>query len=1159
MTKYKEYKKLDFPAFEQEILKFWADEKIFEKSVANRLNAKPFVFYEGPPSANGMPGIHHVMSRAIKDIFCRYNTLKGFQVKRKAGWDTHGLPVELQVEKAMGITKEDIGKTISVEDYNEACRKDVMKYTDVWNELTTRIGYWVDLNDPYITYENNYIESLWWCLKQLHNKGYLYKGYTIQPYSPAAGTGLSSHELNQPGTYKDVKDMTAVAMFKMVDSNQTIVHSFGNDTVYFLAWTTTPWTLPSNTALAVGAKIDYVLVKTINQFSYEVVNVILAKNLVGKYFKPEQADLKFEDYKAGDKLVPYQILADYKGKDLAGIKYEQLLPFVQVNDGKSFEVITGDFVTIEDGTGIVHIAPSFGADDFRVAKQNGIGSLTLVDKRGKFLPEINDDLFLYGEEFVKEAYLNDAEKEAALALQKDKLQGFIKDTSKLSYLSVDERITLKLQHENKLFKKEKYDHTYPHCWRTDKPILYYPLESWFIKTTAVKDKLVENNAKINWKPASTGTGRFGNWLENLVDWNLSRSRYWGTPLPIWRTEDGLEEKCIGSKAELTAEFEKAVKAGFNVNSKFKVLVGDENNQSHNLDIDLHKPFVDEVILVSASGKPMKRETDLIDVWFDSGAMPYAQWNFMGKDSNEKAKAQFESAYPADFIAEGVDQTRGWFFTLHALAVLLNESSEEIKAFNEKTGNPGIAFKNVIANGLVLDKNGQKMSKRLGNVVDPFTTIAKYGADATRWYMISNNDPWDNLKFDLEGIGESQRKFFGTLYNTYSFFAIYANIDGFVYDENNIVPVKKRTELDRWIISKLNSLIKLVSEKMDDYDPTPAARAMEEFVGDHLSNWYVRLSRRRFWKGEMNDEKKAAYETLYECLETISQLMSSVAPFFADWLYRNLNESLLESGKNTLQSVHLTNLKIADADLIDTVLEAQMDYAQRISSLVLSIRKKENIKVRQPLQRILIPVIDQKIKDEITHVKDLILAEVNVKELEYIDAIDKSIKANFKTLGKKVGAKMKEVAAAIAQFDQHKIAELEQNGLLILEIEGEKIEIQITDVEILSKEITGFKVANEGKITVALDIEMSEDLMNEGIAREIISKLQLLRKESGLLVMDKINVQIADNLYTNASLSIYNSYICSEILADSIQVVDNAADGIEIEINENLVKVKIIKA
>jgi len=1157
MTKYKEYKKLDFPTFEQEILKFWADEKIFEKSVANRKDAKPFVFYEGPPSANGMPGIHHVMSRAIKDIFCRYNTLKGFQVKRKAGWDTHGLPVELQVEKAMGITKEDIGKTISVEDYNEACRKDVMKYTDVWNELTTRIGYWVDLNDPYITYENNYIESLWWCLKQLHNKGFLYKGYTIQPYSPAAGTGLSSHELNQPGTYKDVKDMTAVAMFKVVDSSQLIVDSnasasLSNQPIYFLAWTTTPWTLPSNTALAVGAKIDYVLVKTINQFSHEVVNVILAKNLVGKYFKPEQADLKFEDYKAGDKLVPYQILTEYKGKDLAGIKYEQLLPFVQVTDGKSFEVITGDFVTIEDGTGIVHIAPSFGADDFRVAKQNGIGSLTLVDKRGKFLPEVNDDLFLYGEEFVKEAYLNDTEKEAALVVQKDKLQGFIKDTSKLSYLSVDERITLKLQHENKLFKKEKYDHTYPHCWRTDKPILYYPLESWFIKTTAVKDKLVENNAKINWKPASTGTGRFGNWLENLVDWNLSRSRYWGTPLPIWRTEDGLEEKCIGSKAELTAEFEKAVKAGFNVNSKFEI-------RNSNLEIDLHKPFVDDVILVSDSGKPMKREADLIDVWFDSGAMPYAQWNFMGKDSTPEAKAQFESSYPADYIAEGVDQTRGWFFTLHALAVLLNESSEEIKAFNEKTGNPGIAFKNVIANGLVLDKNGQKMSKRLGNVVDPFTTIAKYGADATRWYMISNNDPWDNLKFDLEGIGESQRKFFGTLYNTYSFFAIYANIDGFVYDVNNIVSVNERTELDRWIISKLNSLIKLVSEKMDDYDPTPAARAIEEFVGDHLSNWYVRLSRRRFWKGEMNDEKKAAYETLYECLETVSQLMSSVAPFFADWLYRNLNESLLESGKNTMQSVHLTNLKIADTLLIDTVLEEQMDYAQRISSLVLSIRKKENIKVRQPLQRILIPVVDQRIKDEITHVKDLILAEVNVKELEYIDAIDKSIKPNFKTLGKKVGAKMKDVAAAITAFDQNKIQELEQNGAINLELEGEIFEILLADVEVLSKEITGFKVANEGKITVALDIEIDEALMNEGIAREIISKLQTLRKESGLAVMDKINVQFADNLYTNASLSTYNSYICSEILANSIQVIDNVEDGDEIEVNENLVKVKIIKA
>lgn len=1148
MTKYKEYKKLDFPAFEQEILKFWAEEKIFEKSVSNRKDAKPFVFYEGPPSANGMPGIHHVMSRAIKDIFCRYNTLKGFKVKRKAGWDTHGLPVELQVEKAMGITKEDIGKTISIEDYNEACRKDVMKYTDVWNDLTTRIGYWVDLNNPYITYENNYIESLWWCLKQLHNKGYLYKGYTIQPYSPAAGTGLSSHELNQPGTYKDVKDMTAVAMFKVVDSSKLSV----DGVVYFLAWTTTPWTLPSNTALAVGPKIDYVLVKTVNQFSHEEVNVVLAKNLVGKYFKPEQADLKFEDYKAGDKLVPYQILAEYKGKDLAGIKYEQLLPFVQVTDGKSFEVITGDFVTIEDGTGIVHIAPSFGADDFRVAQQNGIGSLTLVDKRGKFLPEVKDDLFLYGEEYVKEAYLTETEKEAALALQKDKLQGFIKDTSKLNYLSVDERIALKLQHENKLFKKEKYDHTYPHCWRTDKPILYYPLESWFIKTTAVKDKLVANNAKINWKPASTGTGRFGNWLENLVDWNLSRSRYWGTPLPIWRTEDGLEEKCIGSKAELTAEFEKAVKAGFNQNSKFSV-------QNSTLEIDLHKPFVDEIVLVSDSGKPMKREADLIDVWFDSGAMPYAQWNFMGKDSTDEAKAQFESAYPADYIAEGVDQTRGWFFTLHALAVLLNDSSEEIKAFNEKTGNPGIAFKNVIANGLVLDKNGQKMSKRLGNVVDPFTTIAKYGADATRWYMISNNDPWDNLKFDLEGIGEIQRKFFGTLYNTYSFFAIYANIDGFLYDDTNVVSVQQRTELDRWIISKLNSLIQLVSEKMDDYDPTPAARAIEEFVSDHLSNWYIRLSRRRFWKGEMNEEKKAAYETLFECLETVSQLMSSVAPFFADWLYRNLTESLREAGHAVKDSVHLTNLKVANKQLIDNVLEEQMSYAQRISSLVLSIRKKENIKVRQPLQRILIPVVDQRIKDEITHVKDLILAEVNVKELEYIDAIDKSIKPNFKTLGKKVGAKMKEVADMITRFGQSEIEILEQKGLITIEVGQEKIDILLTDVEILSKEIKGYKVANEGKITVALDIEISEVLKNEGVARELISKLQSIRKEIGLEVMDKIHVQIVENVYTDIAILNYNSYICTEILAETLEIVESVDEGVNVEIDEIKIIVKIKKA
>lgn len=1125
MSKYNEYKKLDFPAFEEEILKFWQAHNIFEKSVSNRAGAKSFVFYEGPPSANGMPGIHHVMSRTVKDIFCRYNTLKGFQVKRKAGWDTHGLPVELQVEKTLGITKEDIGKKISVAEYNEACKKDVMKYTDVWNNLTTRMGYWVNLNDPYVTYDNNYIESLWWILKQLYNKGLLYKGYTIQPYSPAAGTGLSSHELNQPGTYKDVKDNTAVAMFKAI-------HAPFEGDVYFLAWTTTPWTLPSNTALAVGAKIDYALVKTFNPNTHQPCTVVLAKDLLGKHFKAENAELKLGDYKAGDKNIPFELVKEIKGADLAGIRYEQLLPFAKVENGDAFKVITGDFVTTEDGTGIVHIAPSFGADDFRVAKQNGIGSLTLVDKRGKFLPEVQDGQFLYGEEYVKEAYLTDAEKEASLTIQKEKLSGVIKDTSKLHYLSVDERIILKLQTEGKLFKKEKYEHPYPHCWRTDKPILYYPLESWFIKTTAYKDKLVEANQKINWKPEHTGTGRFGNWLENLVDWNLSRSRYWGTPLPIWRTEDGSEEKCIGSNAELHEEITKAKAAGF-VPQDFEMK-------------DLHKPYVDDVVLVSSKGEKMFREADLIDVWFDSGAMPYAQWNFPFNK-----EIPLSENYPADFIAEGVDQTRGWFFTLHALAVLLNECSDEIKAINQQNNNPGIAFKNVIANGLVLDKNGVKMSKRLGNIVDPFATIAKYGADATRWYMLGNSDPWDNLKFDLEGVAESQRKFFGTLYNTYSFFAIYANIDGFEFDENNITPINERTELDRWIMSKLNSLIKTVHDRMDDYDATPAVRAIEEFTSDHFSNWFIRLSRRRFWKGEMNADKKAAYETLYQCLITVSQLSSSFAPFFSDWVYKNLN------GKS--ESVHLTDLVNADEKVIDLRLEEQMEYAQKISSLVLSIRKKENIKVRQPLQKILIPMVDTRIKDEIIHVQDLILSEVNVKQLEFIEEIEKSIKPNFRVLGKKVGAKMKAVGDAILAMNSTQIAILEQNGNIAVMVDDAEMNLEITDVEIMSKDITGYKVANEGKVTVALDVEISPELKLEGVAREVVSRLQALRKETSLEVTDKINVQLQSHDYINDAINAYKTYICTEILADKLEIVATAGLSAEIEVDEHLIKVQLTKA
>jgi isoleucyl-tRNA synthetase len=1115
MSKYKEYKKLDFPAFEEEVLAFWKQNNIFEKSVTTRDGKPSFVFYEGPPSANGMPGIHHVMARAVKDIFCRYKTLKGFQVKRKGGWDTHGLPIELQVEKTLGITKDDIGKKITVAEYNEACRKDVLKFKDVWDKLTDRMGYWVDLENPYVTYENDYIESLWWLLKKLYEKGLLYKGYTIQPYSPAAGTGLSSHELNQPGTYKDVKDTTVVAQFKAKENSLTEP----NTDLYFLAWTTTPWTLPSNTALAVGEKITYVVVKTFNPYTHLPVTVVLAKDLMGKYFPADHASLPLGEYKAGDKKIPFEVVKEVKGKDLEGIRYEQLLPYVQPDNGDAFKVIIGDFVTTEDGTGIVHIAPSFGADDFRVAKQNGIGSLTLVDKRGRFLEEVKDPLFPLGGKFVKEAYLNEEEKAIELSIQQDRLLSIIPKLNE--YLSVDELITLKLKIENKAFKIEKYLHTYPHCWRTDKPILYYPLESWFIKTTAAKDRLVELNKTINWKPEHTGTGRFGNWLENLVDWNLSRSRYWGTPLPIWKTEDGSEEKCIGSVEELNEEIKKSVEAGF-MESSFVMK-------------DMHKPYVDQVILVSSRGEKMHRESDLIDVWFDSGAMPYAQWHWPFE--NEET---FRKNFPADYIAEGVDQTRGWFFTLHALSVLLFDS---------------ISYKNVIANGLVLDKNGNKMSKRIGNVVDPFETIAKYGADATRYYMLTNADPWDNLKFDMEGVAEIQRKFFGTLYNVYSFFALYANIDGFTFKEKEI-PVKDRPEIDRWILSLLNSLIKKVEQHMDDYDPTPATRAIQEFVGEHLSNWYVRLCRRRFWKGEYSEDKISAYQTLYTCLETVAKLMSPFAPFYSETLFRDLNAA---TGKDQSGSVHLANFPVADNTVIDLLLEEQMEYAQKISSMVLSIRKKENIKVRQPLQKILIPVVDTRIKGEIEHVKDLILSEVNVKELEYIDAIEKSIKANFKVLGKKVGAKMKSVAESISQFTQEQIQELEQNGKLHIDVEGATIDILAEDVEILSKDIPGYKVSNEGKLTVALDISLNETLKEEGIARELISKLQNLRKDSNFEVTDKINVKIGAHPYINNSIKSYKTYICAEILANELELAPQLSTSAEIEVDENLIHVQIEKA
>lgn len=1125
---YRTLKQVNWPEIEQQIQDLWGKDKTFEQSIESRSADKKFVFYEGPPSANGMPGIHHVMARAIKDLFCRYKTLQGYRVERKGGWDTHGLPIELQVEKRLGITKEDIGKSISVEEYNKECRKDVMEFKDKWDDLTMKMGYWVDLEHPYITYENDYIETLWYLLKQLHQKGYLYKGYTIQPYSPAAGTGLSSHELNQPGTYKQVKDITAVAQFEIGSSEISKVNSlFGSevDSAYFLAWTTTPWTLPSNTALAVGKNINYVLVRTFNTYSHQTVNVILAEPLLSKHFNEAGAELNFEDYKPGDKLIPYQILGVVKGQALEGIRYEQLLKF-EANtrdkiEGDAFKVLIGDFVTTEDGTGIVHIAPSFGADDFRVAKLNGVGALTLVDKRGKFLSGVRDGIFLYGDEYVKEDYLNEDEKAEATQQQREGLSGFMKDTSKLKYLSVDERIALKLQNENKLFKKEKYEHTYPHCWRTDKPILYYPLESWFIKTTAVKDKLVELNKSINWKPNSTGEGRFGNWLENLVDWNLSRSRYWGTPLPIWRTEDGSEEICIGTVEELISEIERA-------NSTLGL-----NQSVDRANLDLHKPFVDEVILVSPNGKTMRRESDLIDVWFDSGAMPYAQWGLKNKD-------QWASNFPADFIAEGVDQTRGWFFTLHAIAVMLFDS---------------VAFKHVVANGLVLDKNGNKMSKRLGNAIDPFKTIQQYGADATRWYMITNSDPWDNLKFDLEGIAETQRKYFGTLYNTYSFFAIYANIDQYQYDAAR-VSIESRSELDNWILSKLNTLTKVVMDRMDDYDPTPAARAIETFVCDDLSNWYVRLSRRRFWKGEMNRDKQAAYDTLYVCLRTVSKLMSPFAPFFSDWLYQSLDL------KEQVESVHLSLIDSADESLIDTELEKTMQLAQDVSSMVLSLRKKQSIRVRQPLQKIMVPVMDEVIKTRLEHVKSLILSEVNVKELDYLEAdnamLVKGIKPNFKALGPKIGSNMKALTAAINSMSQEQIRTIETIGKINLNLGQTEFELMLTDVEITSQDIPGWLVTSYNGLTVALDITLTEALKNEGLAREFVNRMQNMRKESGLDVTDRIAVTVKSGDTLWKALEEFKLYICSEILADSLIQTDDMLDGAEIDIEGEICKIKLVK-
>ena len=1097
--KYQEFKQLNLPEFEKAVLLYWKQNDVFKKSVSERNENNPFVFYEGPPSANGTPGIHHVLSRALKDLFCRYKTMQGFRVERKSGWDTHGLPVELSVEKLLGITKEDIGKKITVEEYNERCKLQVMQFKNQWEELTDIMGYWVDMENPYITYDKNFIESLWYILKTLYDKNLLYKGYTIQPYSPAAGTGLSSHELNQPGTYKPLKDTTIVAQFKVIKDNHAAHPKLfaGHDEVFFLAWTTTPWTLPSNCALAVGKDITYQQIETYNQYTGKHISVVLAQDRVAAYFKEEN---KTHTLDPGNKSS-WKIVSEFKGKDLAGIQYEQLLPYQQPTTGDAFKVIVGDFVTTEDGTGIVHIAPSFGADDFRVAKQNNIGSLTLVDKEGKFV----DGVGPFSGLFVKN-YKDDEKWE-----------------------NPDVLIAIHLKETNRAFKVEKYEHNYPHCWRTDKPIIYYPLDSWFIRTTAAKERLIELNKTINWKPQSTGEGRFGQWLENLVDWNLSRSRYWGTPLPIWRTEDGTEEICIGSFEQLQEEINKAKDLNPHLPADYdarKVL-------------DPHRPYVDAIILRSASGKPMQRESDLIDVWFDSGAMPFAQLHFPFEN-----KDVFAKNFPADLIAEGVDQTRGWFFTLHVIATLMNDS---------------VAYKNVISNGLVLDKNGNKMSKRLGNGVDPFSTIYKYGADATRWYMITNAQPWDNLKFDNEGIVEVQRKFFGTLYNTYSFFALYANIDGFDFSQKEI-PMQQRAELDRWVISLLNSLIKECESSLNDYEPTRAGRAIQDFVNDHLSNWYVRLSRRRFWKSDDSADKSAAYQTLYTCLQTISQLMAPIAPFMSEWLYRNLNDV---TGKNTSDSVHLTLFPKAEEQLIDTELEASMALAQEISSTVLSLRKKENIKVRQPLSKIMIPVLNAQVQRQIEHVGELIKSEVNIKTIEFIaedsGVITKKIKPNFKALGPKLGAEMKTIAAQISAFTQQQIAELEKSGNYAIETANKTFVISLEDVEILSEDIPGWLVANAGHVTVALDVTITPALKEEGYAREFVSQLQRMRKEMNLEITDRIGVDFeAVDMELSGALLNYKQYICAEILADTLEQVASLPESEAISVNEISIKVLIKK-
>jgi len=1131
---YPESKQLNLPAIADEYLARWEQEKTFEKSVLNRNGAPNFTFYEGPPSANGLPGIHHVMARSIKDIFCRYKTMQGYQVQRKAGWDTHGLPVELGVEKELGITKEDIGNKISIEEYNQACRAAVMKYTGIWHDLTRKMGYWVDMENPYVTYDNKYIESVWYLLNKLFEKSLVYKGYTIQPYSPAAGTGLSSHELNMPGTYKMVKDSTVVAMFKLrKDAKYNELFSQQNlPEIHLLAWTTTPWTLPSNTALCLGPKIKYALVQSYNPYTFQPIAVILARELVSRFFPDENSSIGLQDYAPGDKAIPFKILAEFNGADLEGLRYEQLLPYAQPENGDAFRVITGDFVTTEDGTGIVHTAPSFGSDDFRVAKIHGIGSLTLVDLQGRFTQQVHDPVFGFAGEYVKEQYLSGEEKLAALQDQQQRLRELIPKLDK--YLSVDERIVLKLKLEGKAFRMEKYEHTYPHCWRTDKPVLYYPLDSWFIRTTAVKDELIQLNQTIQWKPESTGSGRFGNWLENLQDWNLSRSRYWGIPIPIWSTEDQSERVCIGSVEQLRSEIEKSIAAGLMTENPLADYRPGVFTAENYKTFDLHRPYVDRIVLVSEKGKPMYREADLIDVWFDSGAMPYAQWHypFENKEMVDDGKA-----FPADFIAEGVDQTRGWFFTLHAISVM---------------GFHSVAFKNVVSNGLVLDKNGNKMSKRLGNAADPFETLNTWGADATRWYMLGNAQPWDNLKFNTDGIAEVQRKFFGTLFNTYQFFAMYANIDGF---KPGVVEKTHQTELDRWILSRLNSLNSICTRYFDAYDPTPAVREMEFFVCEQLSNWFVRLSRRRFWKSENSEEKNSAYQTLFTCLETVSKLMAPVAPFFADWLYRNLH--------GNLESVHLSNWPEANPDVIDVALEERMEMARQISSLVLSLRKKVNIRVRQPLSRILIPVAGEAMRGQLEKVKELILNETNVRSLEYAGeenaVIVKKAKADFKALGPKFGKQMKAVAEAIQSMDAAQINRLEKEGAI--ELAGFQPPILRDDVEITAQDIPGWQVAAEGMYTVALDTHLSKELLEEGLARELVNKIQAIRKNSGLEVTDRIDILVKNHPALNEAIESNKVYICAETLGDSLQIsgVDSLSGGVEIELTDGVsTEIRIIK-